>query len=206
MSRVDFYRLKEDELIAALAQAIARYVDRYPNGRLTTNHEAVLAWARLSIDVPNGGFTQFFYNHRGDEGVAQLAILLDSIEVPKAGAVVRDAATIFRRHRSAYVVDNPWAGLFGSIKEFEKPEIVFMNVLLRCNRALEKWIRSHITELATEVMGEPIDAQFTGAAETRQANGLVSEYLEVKKGRPNGAYYAGTKINQTGVLQTFAKR
>jgi antitoxin component YwqK of YwqJK toxin-antitoxin module len=43
-------------------------------------------------------------------------------------------------------------------------------------------------ELATDEAGNPIDAQFTGAVEIRQPNGLVGEYLEVKKGRPSGAY------------------
>jgi hypothetical protein len=120
MRRADFYRLKEDELICALAQAIARFVDQHPSGTLTAHHDAVFAWARMSIDVPNGGFTQFFYNHHGDDGVAPLANLLDSLELPKASTILRDAAAIFRRHQSAFVVDNPWDGLFGSITEFEK--------------------------------------------------------------------------------------
>lgn len=188
MSQVDFYRLHEDELISALAQAIACWIDRFPNGRRTANHEAVLAWDRMLIDVPNGGFTQFFYNNGGDRGVEPLVNLLDAIQVPKAGAVLRDAAAVFRQHQSAFAVDNPWEGLFGSIKEFDQLDTAFMKVLLRCNRALEKWIRSHVTELVTGEAGEPIDAQFTGTVETRQANGLVSEYLEVKNGKPNGAY------------------
>src|SRR3954471_21384674 len=72
LSRVDFYRLHEGELIAALALAIAQHVERFPDGSLIAAHEAILAWAKLSVDVPNGGFTQFFYNHRGDDGVEEL--------------------------------------------------------------------------------------------------------------------------------------
>ncbi|HEV3439050.1 MAG TPA: DUF4375 domain-containing protein [Gemmata sp.] len=188
LSRVDFYRLHEGELISALAEAIVRHGEHVPDGSLTAAHEAILAWAKLSVDVPNGGFTQFFYNHRGDDGVEELARLLDSIDVPKAGTLLRDAVAIYRRHRSAFRVDNPWDGLFGSIKEFDKLDRAFMNVLLRGCRALEKWIRSHIVELAIDEVGKPIDAQFTGAVEIRQPNGLVGEYLEVKKGKPSGVY------------------
>src|SRR5438105_2299337 len=147
LSRVDFYRLHEGELISALAQAIARHVEHVPDGTLAAAHEAILAWAELSVDVPNGGFTQFFYNHHGDDGVEELARLLDSIDVSKAGALLRDAVAVYRRHQSAFRVDNPWDGLFGSIKEFDKLDRAFVNLLLRGNRALEKWIRSHVVEL-----------------------------------------------------------
>ncbi len=108
----------------------------------------MLAWAKLSVDVPNGGFTQFFYNHRGDDGVEELARLLDSTDVPKAGALLRNAVAVYRR-QSATGVDNPWDGLFGSIMEFEKLDRAFVNLVRRGNRSLEKWIRSHVVELAT---------------------------------------------------------
>jgi antitoxin component YwqK of YwqJK toxin-antitoxin module len=188
LSGVDFYRLHEGELISALAQAIARHLEEAPDQPLTAAHEAIRAWAKLSVDVPNGGFTQFFYNHRGDDGVEELARLLDSIDVPKAGALTRDAVAVYRRHQSAFRVDNPWDGLFGSIEEFDKLDRAFMKVLLRGNRALEKWIRSHVVELAADEAGNPIDPQFTGAVQIRGPNGLVGEYLEVKKGKPSGAY------------------
>ncbi len=188
LSRIEFFRLKESELVSALAQAIARQVEQFPDWKLTANHEAVCAWTRMSIDVPNGGFTQFLYNHRGDRGIEELARLLDSIEVPKAGTLLRDALALYRQHQPAFAVDNPWDGLFGSIKEFERLERAFTNIQRRCDRALEKWIRSHVMELAADEVGEPIDPQFTGSVETRQPNGLVSEYLEVKKGKPSGAY------------------
>lgn len=187
LNRVAFFRLNEGELIAALAHSITTHADQR-SGTLTGQHEAVVAWARLSVDVPNGGFTQFFYNHRGDRGVGELAGLLDSIGVPKAGAVLRDAVAVYRRHQAAFRVDNPWDGLFGSIKEFDKLDRTFGAVQLRGDRALEKWIRSHIAELAADEAGNPINPQFTGAIEILQPNGLVGEYLEVKKGKPSGAY------------------
>src|SRR5262245_937020 len=98
LSRVDFYRLREGNLISALAQATELPLERLPHGSPTAAHERILAWAKLSVDVANGGFTQFFYNHRGDDGVEQLTRLLDSIDVPKAGALLRDAVAVYRRH------------------------------------------------------------------------------------------------------------
>lgn len=111
LSRVDFYRLHEVDLAAALSQAISTHVDQFPEVMLTAQHEAVFAWAKMSVDVPNGGFTQFFYNQGGDVGVAELANLLDSIDMPKAATVLRDAAAVFRHHQLAFAVDNPWDGL-----------------------------------------------------------------------------------------------
>lgn len=188
LNRVAFYRLYEGELISALADAISGHRAQIPDATVTANQMAILAWAQLSTDVPNGGFTQFFYNQRGEDGVEELARLLDLNDLPKASALLRDAVAVYRRHRSAFRVDNPWEGLFGSIKEFDKLDRAFMNIELRGNRALEKWIRSHIGELASDEAGNAIDPQFTGAVETPQPNGLVGEYLEVKKGKPSGAY------------------
>jgi antitoxin component YwqK of YwqJK toxin-antitoxin module len=102
--------------------------------------------------------------------------------------LLRDAVAIYRQHQSAFRTPNPWDGLFGSIKEFEKLDRAFMNVLLRGNRAIAKWLRSNIAELAVDEAGNPIDSHFTGAVELLQPNGIVGEYLEVKNGKPNGAY------------------
>jgi antitoxin component YwqK of YwqJK toxin-antitoxin module len=187
LSRIDFYRLHEGELFSALAQAIER-VEPFPAGASRPAHKGIYAWANLSRDVLNGGFEQFFYNNRGDDGLEELAGLLDSLDVPGAGPLLRDAIAVYRRHESAFRVKNPWNGLFGSIKEFGKLERAFAKLVRRGNRALEKWIRSHITELATDETGNPIDTQFTGAVEIWQANGLMGAYLDVKKGKPNGAY------------------
>jgi antitoxin component YwqK of YwqJK toxin-antitoxin module len=187
LSRIDFYRLHEGELISALAQAI-RHIEPLLAGALPPADKAICAWTELSRDVPNGGFEQFFYNNRGDDGVEELALLLDSLDVPKAGPLLRDAVAVYRRHQLAFRVKNPWDGLFGSVTEFDKLERAFVNLVRRSDRVLEKWIRSHVTELATDETGNPIDAQFTGAVEIRQSNGILIEYLEVKKGKPSGAY------------------
>ena len=188
LNRTDFYRLAEDDLIAAVAQAIARYTEGHPKGKLSNHHAAVAAWAQLSMDVSNGGFTQFFYNHRGAGGVAELADLLDSLDLPKAAGVLRDAVAVYRKHRAKFAVDNPFDGLFGSIKGFDKLDREFGKVQLRGTRALERWVRANITKLADDERGEPIDPTFTGAVEVPQPNGLVGEYLEVRKGKPHGAY------------------
>src|SRR5262252_7621055 len=120
LSRIDFYRLHEGELISALAQAIG-HVEPV-KGTLPPAHRAMCAWAQLSRDVLNGGFDQFFYNNRGDDGLEELALLLDSLVVPRAGPLLRDAVAVYRRHQSAFRVTNPWDGLFGSITEFDTLE------------------------------------------------------------------------------------
>lgn len=188
ISRVEFFRSGEGELASTLARAIDEHIKRFPKASSTAHHAAVCAWSAAAINVPNGGFTQFFYNHRGDHGVKELATLLDALDLPKAATVLRDAAAVFRKHRSEFAVSNPWEGLFGSIKEFEKLERAFMNLALRCTRTIDTWIRTHIGELATDESGNPIDAKFTGTVEMHDSNGQLRELLEVKNGKPHGAY------------------
>jgi antitoxin component YwqK of YwqJK toxin-antitoxin module len=188
LSRVEFFRFREGELACSLARAIADHVDRFPDAELTDHHAAISAWSAAAINVPNGGFTQFFYNHRGDHGVRELAALLDALDLSKAATILRDAAAIYQQHRHKFKVSSPWDGLFGSIEAFDKLDRSFMNVMLRCSRELDSWIRDHIAELATDESGAPIDANFTGTVEIRHPNGQIKESLEVKKGKPHGAY------------------
>ncbi|QDU18981.1 DMP19 family protein [Urbifossiella limnaea] len=188
ISRVSFFLSTGGDLAAALGDAFAAAASRRPSTRLGPTQRAVAAWGRMQADVPNGGFTQFFYNHRGEDGLTPLADLLADLGDPKAAAAVRDAAAVYRRHRKAFDVANPWDGLFGSITEFDGLDRAFKGVVSRVNRAVEDWVRSHIGELAADETGEPIDPHFTGAVEIRGTDGGVREYLEVKAGRPHGAY------------------
>jgi len=188
LSRVEFFRRREGELVWSLARAAANFVEQFPRAPLTDHHAAILAWSEAATNVPNGGFTQFFYNHRGDHGVRDLAALLDALGLPKPGTILRDAAAVYQRHRSKFSVSNPWDGLFGSIEAFDKLDRSFMNFVLRGNRALDPWIRDHITELATDESGARIDAKFTGMVEIRHPNGQIKESLQVKNGKPHGAY------------------
>ena len=93
LSRVEFFRYREDELVSSLARAIADHVDQFPDAELADHHAAISAWSAAAINVPNGGFTQFFYNHRGDHGVSELATLLDALDLSKAANVLRDAVS-----------------------------------------------------------------------------------------------------------------
>ena len=187
LSRVEFFGSRGGELIPAVAQAIERWAEATPGG-LSPAHRSILAWARLSIDVPNGGLDQFFYNQRGDDDVEELIHLLDRIEVPRAGNLLRDAIVIYRQNQPAFCVDNPWDGLFGSIKAFRKLERSIVNLVVHGDRALEAWIRSHVAELVVDEAGNPIDPRFTGTVEVCWPNGLLRESLEVKRGKPHGAY------------------
>jgi antitoxin component YwqK of YwqJK toxin-antitoxin module len=188
LSRVEFFRYRDNDLASSLASAIADHVDQFPDAELTDHHTAISAWSAAAIDVPNGGFTQFFYNRRGDHGVRELAALLDTLDLSKAATILRDAAAVYRQHRHSFDVSNPWDGLFGSIQPFDKLDRSFMKVILRCSRAFDSWIRDHIAELATDESGAPIDPKFTGTVEIRYPNGQIKECLEVRKGKPHGGY------------------
>lgn len=117
-----------------------------------------------------------------------MATQLDALDLSKAATILRDAAAIYQQHRHKFKVSSPWDGLFGSIEAFDKLDRSFMNVMLRCSRALDSWIRDHIAELATDESGAPIDAKFTGTVEIRHPNRQIKESLEVKKGKAHGAY------------------
>ena len=63
--RSEFVRLRDDELALSLARAIAWHVDRFPNAEVADYQAAIPEWSVAAITVLNGGFKQFFYNHRG---------------------------------------------------------------------------------------------------------------------------------------------
>ena len=188
LSRVEFFRFREDELASSLARAIAKHVEQFADQALTGHQAAVSAWASVATNVQNGGFTQFFYNNRGDHGVAELVALLEALDLSKAAAILRDATAIYQLHRNEFNVSDPWDGLFGSIEALDNLDESFMSVLPDCNRALDQWTREHVTGLATDESGTPIDPEFTGTVEIRYSNCQIKESLEVEKGKPHGAY------------------
>ncbi len=188
LSRVEFFRYREDELVSSLAKAVSDHREQFPDAALTDHHAAISAWSSAATNVQNGGFTQFFYNHRGDHGVIELAALFDSLDLPKAATILRDAVAIYRQNEHSFMVDDPWDGLFGSIEAFDKLHRPFANTMMRCSRALDLWIRTHVAELVTDESGKPIDPEFTGTVEIRHPNGQIKESLEVKKGKAHGAY------------------
>src|SRR5262245_56168925 len=108
VGRVQFFLSSDVELPSIVAQAIESHSQLHPASGRSSDQALVGAWARMQFDVPNGGFTQFFYNHRGDGGVPDLASLLESLELPKAAKIVRDAHAVYRRHQTKFDVSNPW--------------------------------------------------------------------------------------------------
>jgi antitoxin component YwqK of YwqJK toxin-antitoxin module len=188
LSRVSFFMLNEADFVFAVADAIRAFIQENSQDSLTPAHSAIVAWSTLAIDVPNGGFTQFYFNHRGDRGVNELADLLDEMEIPQAPMLFRATNSLYAKHKKKFDVENPWDGLFGSIPELELFDSEFADIEMRCHRAVEKWIRRNIAGFIHDEAGSAIDPQFSGVVEIFQPNGRLSQTLEVQNGRPHGAH------------------
>jgi hypothetical protein len=189
VNRADFYRLTELAFLTLLAEAVRAFAGSPRRTGLSARHTALAAWAALCVDVPNGGFAQFFYNRGGDAGVEHAAALLESLGATRAAAIVREALVVYRRHGPAFRVAYPWDGLFGSIREFDKPDRTFCIAMRRGERAVEAWARKHAAALfAGDDGGGPIDPKFTGSVEARLPAEGVVQHLEVRRGKANGVY------------------
>lgn len=189
ISLIDFFSRQEGELAFIVARAFSDHVHQAPNALLTNSHVAITAWSAITIDVPNGGFTQFFFNRGSDHGISELTALLDDLELNKVATLIRDADSVYQRHRQQFEITNPWDGLFGSITDFEIIERSFMRLMQRCSRGLESWILDHLDELVTDETGAPIDLRYTGTVVSHHANGQIKESLEVRRGKPHGAFH-----------------
>jgi antitoxin component YwqK of YwqJK toxin-antitoxin module len=186
---VEFHlRQDDEELLQLLAQSVSNFEQSNPSLRLTSEHGALRVWGQMSLDVLNGGFKQFFFNNRGERGVDELASLLGDLELSKEAIVVREAVAIYRKHRESYDVDPLMKAAFTEIAEFNKLDLNFGRSMRRCCRALGRWARERIQLLATDERGRPINPTFTGIAESKHPNGALHQRLEVKNGKPHGAF------------------
>ena len=186
LSRVELFTASDDQLLCALGDAVAGYAGR---DLLSEQHLALLAWARLLVDVPNGGFAQFFLNHKGDHGMARLCELLESLETRKPASLLREAVTIYQEHRERFTTANLWDRRFGSIEALEVLDRRFVRSgLAKASGALARWARAYLAELVVGDDGQPIDQVFTGTVEIRHANGQLAHSLEVRKGKADGPW------------------
>ena len=189
INRVAFFRDSEGEFLLGVAGAVGAAADEVGWEGMSDGQAAVWCWSRVIVDVPNGGFEQFFYNSRGNSMVERLCPVLEELGLEKLSGAMGEALAVYRAHEAEFMVDDPWESkLFGSIKEFEKLMRVFDQQGLKTTRALEKWVREHVREIGVGDDGEPIDPAFTGTIEINHQNGVVAERLEVKKGKASGAY------------------
>src|SRR5688500_12298686 len=140
---VDYYLLRDEDFLDLLSVAFAADAERVSN----TGQLALITWGRLCAEVANGGFTQFFYNY-GEVGVEEVVEMLDALEVPKIGELLRQALAIYREHQPEFQVENPWEGFFGSIKAFDPLDREFVKSTRLANKALEKWTRAHVDLIA----------------------------------------------------------
>lgn len=180
---VDYYLLRDEDFLDLLSGAFAADAERVSN----TGQLALMTWGRLCADVENGGFTQFFYNY-GEVGVEEVIDMLDALAVPKIGDLLRQARAIYREHQPEFRVENPWEGFFGSIRAFDPLDREFSKSTKPANKALEKWTRAHVDQVAVGRGGESLSASLTGTVEVRHPNGELARSLEVKKGRAHGTY------------------
>src|SRR5262245_44511537 len=116
VDRDAFLQSGNDELFPLLGHAIRTYAEDNPDEGVLEEHLVLYTWSGLITDVPNGGFTQFFYNSQGDAGVKSLCGLLRILELPELVTLLAEAAAVYQKHRTRFAVDNPWDGLFGGIK------------------------------------------------------------------------------------------
>lgn len=186
LSRIAFYTAGETPLWDSLGAALG---DLGGETKLARQQLALATWRKLVLDVANGGFTQFFYNNRGEAGVSEVVEFLKSLGVPKPAVVLENAVTVYRAHQARFNVSNPFDGLFGSIKELEDLSAKFMNAGTgKASEEIEAWIIQHIQELAVGDDGRSLDPGFTGVVERLHPNGKVAERLAVKKGKADGRY------------------
>ena len=187
VNRAAYFRADGPTSVHLLAQAIG--LDGQQGRPLSDAQLAVYAWAKVLVDVPNGGLAQFFYNLRGDRGVAPLCDLLASLGQPKPADWLRRATAVYQANAGQFRTDHPWDDVFGKVPAMEKLDKAFGSVGIgKATAAVANWCREHLSELVVGDDGGPIDVSFTGTVEVRRNDGSVAESLAVRKGKADGAY------------------
>ncbi|HWA29373.1 MAG TPA: DUF4375 domain-containing protein, partial [Lacunisphaera sp.] len=111
ISRIDFFRLREEEFFGMLVRAVD---DTLGEGKqrekrwasLSPLQRGVWAWWGFWGDVLNGGLTQYFYNHT-DRDVPAIEWLLEAAGASALAAPLKEAVKVYRKHRKAFEVENP---------------------------------------------------------------------------------------------------
>ena len=204
ISRIDYYTCDDDRLVHSVAAAI--HADAIRRGKWPDQAplRALFAWSRLTGNVTNGGFQQFFLNNRGDLGVAELIRLLTSLEFIDLPAIIEKAADIYRRNRDKFQPRDPCEKQPSyDISEFEPLHSEFARIdLKKVDTRLSAWARSRIRGLVIGDDTRPIDSQFSGTIEVHRPDGELVEDLEVKDGKAHGVYH---EYFEDGTVRVFKR-
>jgi antitoxin component YwqK of YwqJK toxin-antitoxin module len=194
MRRVDFYRLCGHEFFEALFIAIDRTLGEGPARlrawpKLNRLQQGLCAWWTFWGDVTNGGLVQYFYN-QGDVELPALGELMKASGNQPMLPLLKQAATIYRKHKKAFATDVPFGedGLFARMTDFTTLDQRVARLIDRTARHLEKWARANITRFALAESGDAIDPTFSGSIETHHANGQLFEQATVRRGVLSGPY------------------
>jgi len=204
LSRIDFYTSGEDRLVHRLAAAIhsdAANRGKWPEQKPS---RAIFAWSRLTADVANGGFQQFFLNNRGETGVDELIRLLASLEFIELPKLLEKATELYRKNRDRFLPTDPSERQSCyDIEEFAPLHSEFAKIDLKMvDTRLSGWARHRVRELVIGDDREPIDPYFTGKVEIRRPDGELAEDLEVKDGKAHGTYH---EYFEDGTVREFKR-
>ena len=112
LSRFAFYQSGDDGLVHEIAKAVYEHAQQHPSLEIPDRTFQLYVWSKVTNNVPNGGFAQFFYNHRGDSGVEGLCELLTELGLPEVGGQLTEAVGIYRRYRGAVWIGEPVGASF----------------------------------------------------------------------------------------------
>ncbi len=97
LSRIDFFRSREEDLACAIARAIAAHTSEYPETKADQ-------WTPCRDDLVQRDhrctewrFHAILLQPAGDHGIQELTSLLDSLALTDAAKMLRDAAAIYQR-------------------------------------------------------------------------------------------------------------
>lgn len=194
-SRVDFYRLRGQEFFETVFNCINRELgegkrraDRFL--KLNPLQQGIFGWWCFWGDLENGGPAQFFYNC-GDAYVPAIDHLLKKTGNAPLAALLKQATTVYRKHRKEFETENPWGenGLFARMTELDKLGNPMLRQLNGANKRIEKWLRTNFSVIAVGDDGESIDPTFSGEIETHHPNGKVFEQATIRRGAVSGPYH-----------------
>lgn len=189
----DFFKLSGFDFCWFILSSISHENVELTKGNiLSFGQKALFYWSFVEIQVPNGGFTQFYYNDYG-KYVPTIVKGLQYIKDSNMSDLISRSYELYLKEQN--ILNDAKQGgmqafsdLYKELKDFDELDSEYYKLSEVTMKMLENYARKNPNEFCDNEFCNPINSNFSGDFKTFYDYDRIKEIIPFSKGVVNGIF------------------